>query len=133
MTMKNDMKDQYIYLAAYDADEVLGVEKLSPVESGKIAMLRELGYVEISHADYEKHIVSELKKPVTKESKKIIVVTTDKKFTVHGIQYTIFFTMVDNGDTKQTLYAEVSSSEDVDSTIAEVIAFFPDDYEFEFN
>lgn len=65
-------------------------------------------------------------------NKKIIVVTTDRKNTAHGIAYTIFFTMVDNGETKQTLYVEVSSSDDVDNAIAEVMAFFPDDYEFEF-
>jgi hypothetical protein len=65
--------------------------------------------------------------------KRVVCVTTDRKNGVHGIEYTVFFTMIDNGETKQTLYAEASSSEQVDEVIVEVQAFFPDDYEFEFS
>lgn len=59
------MNDQYVYLAAYEADDVLGVEKISPVETGRIAMLRELGYVEISYQVYAKHIIRELTTPIS--------------------------------------------------------------------
>lgn len=66
------------------------------------------------------------------ENVKKIVVTTDKKNGAHGTITYIYFTMVDTGETKQTLYAKVHSDDEVDNTIAEVMDFFPDDYEFEF-